>query len=253
MNTEIKSAGRVLDVLEMFSTRCDGFTLSEVARDLDLPKSSTLGLLRTLHQRGYLIREDENDTYRINDLIRRDGFARHGLILRVVPPVMQALARSAGETGLLGMLDTAGQARLLASELAPSDIRFDIEAPRRLPAYASAIGRILMSRLPTPDVEAMLDAAPRAALTPATRVERGAILDAIAAARETGFAIVEDEFCVGGTELAAAIAMPEGQPSMALSLACLSQRYRSDTGRLQALLSAAVTETAEAMARQGRP
>jgi DNA-binding IclR family transcriptional regulator len=60
MSDEIKSAARVLDVLELFSARCDGLTLSEVARGLELPKSSTLGLLRTLHKRGYLVREGDN-------------------------------------------------------------------------------------------------------------------------------------------------------------------------------------------------
>jgi hypothetical protein len=40
MSDEIKSAARVLDMLELFSARCDGLTLSEVARGLELPKAA---------------------------------------------------------------------------------------------------------------------------------------------------------------------------------------------------------------------
>lgn len=251
MSDEIKSAARVLDMLELFSTRCDGLTLSEVARGLELPKSSTLGLLRTLHKRGYLIREDENDSYRLNDMIRRDGFARHGRILRVAPPVMQALAVTAGETVLLGMPDSPGLVRLLSKEASPSDIRYDIELPRKVPAFCTALGRVLLSRLEPAAVEAALDAVPRAALTVYTRIERGAVLDAIDSARETGFSICEDEFAVGGTGVAAVIPFGPGQPLAALGLACISQRYRQDPARLQAQLGGAINQIAEAMAGQG--
>lgn len=251
LSDEIKSAARVLDMLELFSTRCDGLTLSEVARGLELPKSSTLGLLRTLHKRGYLVREDDNDAYRLNDMIRRDGFARHGRILRVAPPVMTALAADAGETVLLGMPDSAGLVRLLAKEASPSDIRYDIELPRKVPAYCTALGRVLLARLEPAAFEAALDAVPRASLTGSTRVDRAAVVDAVEAARETGFAVVEDEFAVGGTGVAAVIPLGPGQPLAALGLACISQRYRQDPVRLQAQLAEAISRIAEAMAGQG--
>ncbi len=251
LSDEIKSAARVLDMLELFSARCDGLTLSEVARGLELPKSSTLGLLRTLHKRGYLVRDDDNDAYRLNDLIRRDGFARHGRILRVAPPVMTTLAGDAGETVLLGMPDTAGMVRLLAKEASPSDIRYDIELPRKVPAYCTALGRVLLSRLDSAALDSALDAVPRAALTKATRIDRAAVEDAVQAARDTGFAVVKDEFTIGGTGVAAVIPLGPGQPLVALELACISQRYQQDPPRFQAHLAGAVSRIAEAMAGQG--
>ncbi|MBT0670952.1 IclR family transcriptional regulator [Novosphingobium profundi] len=251
MNGEIKSAARVLDMLEMFSTRCGGLTLTEVARGLDLPKSSALGLLRTLHNRGYLVREDEDDTYRLNDIVRRDGFARHGRILRVAPPIMKELAFASGETVLLAMPDAPGQVRLIAKEVSPSDIRFDIELPRKVPAYCTALGRIMMTRFDPAALEGALDAAPRAALTPATLVDRSAVLAAVDAARATGFAVVSDEFAIGGTGLAAVIPLGPGQPLAALGLGCITQRYHQDPGRLQALLGEAVNDIAEKMVVYG--
>lgn len=251
MSDEIKSAARVLDMLELFSARCDGLTLSEVARGLELPKSSTLGLLRTLHKRGYLVREDDNDAYRLNDMIRRDGFARHGRILRVAPPVMRSLAQDAGETVLLGMPDAPGMVRLLAKEASPSDIRYDIELPRKVPAYCTALGRVLLARLDDDALEAALDSVPRASLTATTKVDRAAVIDAVTAARETGFSVVADEFAVGGTGVAAVIPLGPGQPLAALGLACISQRYAQDPARLHAQLGSAIAQIADAMVSQG--
>jgi DNA-binding IclR family transcriptional regulator len=78
---------------------------------------------------------------------------------------------------------------------------------------------VLLARLDTAALDAALDCVPRASLTAATRVDRGAVADAVMAARETGFAVVEDEFAVGGTGVAAVIPLGPGQPLAALGLA----------------------------------
>ncbi|MFD2580355.1 helix-turn-helix domain-containing protein [Novosphingobium colocasiae] len=56
-NALIKSGARVLDILELFDESTSSVTVMEVARALDLPQSSTSGLLDCLLQRGYLQRE----------------------------------------------------------------------------------------------------------------------------------------------------------------------------------------------------
>lgn len=247
MNDEIKSAARVLDMLELFATRCDGLTLSEVARGLTLPKSSTLGLLRTLHKRGYLVREGDTDAYRLNDVVRRDGFARHGRILRVAPPIMADLAAETGETVLLGMDDAPGLVRLIAKHSSPSDIRYDIELPRKVPAWCTAIGQVLLSRLEDAALRTALAGVPFDLITPSRQVDRASVTARITATRQDGIAIVEDEMAVGATGIAVLIPMAPGRPVAALELACLTQRYRQNSERLIAALRHAATAIATAM------
>lgn len=50
----VKSAARVLDILELFREAEGDLGLTEVARKLSLPKSSAHGLVNTLVARGYL-------------------------------------------------------------------------------------------------------------------------------------------------------------------------------------------------------
>ena len=54
---KIKSADRVLDIFEMFNEGCNGVSVMDVVRALDLPQSSTSELLSSLVRRGYLTRK----------------------------------------------------------------------------------------------------------------------------------------------------------------------------------------------------
>lgn len=248
MTDEIKSASRVLDMLELFSTRCDGLTLTEVSKGLALPKSSTLGLLRTLHGRGYLVREAD-DVYKLNDIVRRDGFARHGRLLRVGPPVMRALADALGETVILGMPGAPGMVRLIAKEVASREVRFDIDLPRQEPAYCTAMGRILLSVQDDVQTAKALGAVPPRKLTDATLTDEGAIRARIAEARETGVAIVQDELVLGATGVAVMVPLSANQPLAAINVGCVSPRFEANREHIVAALK----ETALALGDSMQP
>src|SRR6266542_4602296 len=51
----VKSADRTLDIFELLAAEPNGLTVAQSSQRLDLPRSSTHGLVRTLHARGYLM------------------------------------------------------------------------------------------------------------------------------------------------------------------------------------------------------
>jgi len=61
---KIKSADRVLEILEMFDGSRDVVTVMDVARSLQYPQSSTSELLGSLVRHGYLSRDRFERTYR---------------------------------------------------------------------------------------------------------------------------------------------------------------------------------------------
>jgi DNA-binding IclR family transcriptional regulator len=252
MNDDIKSAARVLDMLELFSTRCDGLSLTEVARGLNLPKSSALGLLRTLSRRGYLVRDDE-DLYRLNDIVRRDGFARHGRLLRVSPPVMRELADAVGETVILGMTGDRGVVRLIAKEAANRDIRFDIDLPRQVPAYCTAIGRMLLSAKDDGGVRAALSRMTLNQHTDRTVTDIDRLVALVADARAHGVAIVEDEFALGGTGIACLIPLAPDHTHAALNIGCVSARFPAVREKLVGALTEAAARIGAAIGPDRAP
>src|SRR3546814_12959637 len=64
MDNVVKSAARVLEVLEYFSERQSASSAEEVRRTLGYPQSSTSILLRSLASLGYRNSEPLNRTFR---------------------------------------------------------------------------------------------------------------------------------------------------------------------------------------------
>ena len=65
MDSAIKSADRVLDVLELLCRRGNSASHSEIAYTLDIPKSSLSALLKNLVNRNYLEKNLSANTYHL--------------------------------------------------------------------------------------------------------------------------------------------------------------------------------------------
>jgi IclR family acetate operon transcriptional repressor len=98
----VKSASRVLQVFEAFAEAGRTLSLAEIARTLDIPRSSCLALLRTLASSGYLYQVGPNDYYPTRKLfVIAEVIARKDPITRRVLPAMTALRDRTKETVIL--------------------------------------------------------------------------------------------------------------------------------------------------------
>lgn len=186
-----RAALRVLDILMALATRTDGWTLSQIAETLALPKTSVFSLLKALEGGGYVRRA--GGEYRLSDSALKLGSAMGRLVSfpRCARPVLEALATGTGETVMLGVLSAEGHevsyVDIVESE---APLRFTVRVGNRRPLYAAAAGKALLAFLPRPARQAFLadtrfvrftaETSTRAALTrmlPDIR-RRGVVLDA---------------------------------------------------------------------------
>ncbi len=177
MNDSVRSASRVLDLLELLAGAEDGLSLAEACERLGAPKSSTLMLLRTLAGRGYAVR-GEGERYRLNESFRTGGFGWGGQAARLVAvaePVLRELADTIGETAILATLTEKGMVRLLAKAVTHENIRYDIDLGKELPAYCTAIGRVLLAQMPVEARAPFLDRMELVPLTLRSLTDRAAI------------------------------------------------------------------------------
>ena len=247
MTATVRSAARVLDLLEHLAGRTGGAALSETSEALGLPKSSTLMLLRTLLARGYVSR-DPDDRYRLNETFRTHGFGwgghRHARLIALAEPVMERLCETVGETVLLGAAE-AGAVKILAKAVARQNIRYDVDLAIPSPFYCTAMGRVLVAFSPEAQQEAMLTAVPRVKLTPATVTRIEALRTIVAGVRESGVAIVEEEYALGGTGIAAPIFASDGTIAATLDIGCVTPRFLAK----RAAILAALVEAAQHLTR----
>src|SRR5918998_2388455 len=105
--THVKSAERVLDIVELLAGEPRGRTFSELRSALDLPKSSLHELLLILSQRGYLDYDDISRTYTLGIRVWESGqaYLRHHDLVREALPMMENIVGTINETVQLAMLD----------------------------------------------------------------------------------------------------------------------------------------------------
>lgn len=228
MNNTVRSAVRVLDLLEYFAGIEQGVGLTTVSTMFDMPKSSTLALLRTLLARGYLDRDDQN-LYRLNPAFRSSGFGWNGdpalRLIALAKSAMDDLCLEIGETVILGVLLEDGYVNPVSKSVAQEVVRYDVELDQAHPAYCSAMGRAMLAHLPRERRDAILAGAPLEQRTQHTLHTLDAVNARIELVHRDGYAIVEEEFVLDGVGIAMPICDAAGVPIAALDVGCVASRY----------------------------
>jgi len=241
----VKSADRVLDLLELLGCATRPLGLAEVTHELGIPKSSALGLLRTLAARGYVARDEAERYLLAHPFGLEEGDWLGGLPRQVAAlgrPVIETLVARTGETGNLGAMVTGFRVRPLIQVASPREIRYEPRAVE-CPAYCTAMGRVLLAHLPPETVDLCL-ALPLRALTAATRTDPADIRAQIALARRQGYAEIDGEFADGGSGVAAPVFDRTGRAVATVNLASLTERWqRHRLDYIAAVLEAAALLT----------
>jgi IclR family pca regulon transcriptional regulator len=244
MNNEVKSAARVLDLLELFSVEQGPLSVTEVARKLDLPKSSMQGLLTTLAGRGYL--EREGSAYVLPPELRGVGYVG-GLRARLVSraePILVRMARESKESAFIGVLTDSG-IQYLAKALSPQEVRYDASLLEVRPVYCTSIGLAILSHLDADASDRILNRSTLEKITPKTITSRNAINRTLELSRRSGFAEVRDANVLGASGIAAPIFGVKGEVLGALSIGAPTSRYERARNRMADI----VTSEARALSK----
>lgn len=234
MNNEVKSAARVLDILELLSRNPEPIALKDIVPALALPKSSAHALLRTLLVRGYVER-DSGDRYVLSESLRRSpGWigGPEAQLAAVARPIMEQLRDELEETVFLGVRASRGDVKVIAKAVSRAPIRYDSDDPGLRPAYCTGMGRVLLAFWDTESVEAYLARTRLRAYTPKTVTDVRKLRAILAKIRAEGYAILEEEFVRGGSATAAPVQRGDGTVIAALNVGTVSSRYAAARSRI---------------------
>ena len=234
MNNEVKSASRVLDILELLSRNAEPMALKDLVSVLALPKSSTHALLRTLQSRGY-VQRDSGDRYVLNEFLRQlsgwiGGPEAH--LAAVARPVMEKLRDELDETVFLGVRAGRGDVKVIAKAVSRAQIRYDSDDPGLRPAYCTGMGRILLAFWDKKSTETYLTRTHLRAYTPRTVTDPRRLRAILAKAAADGYAVLEEEYVLGGSATAAPVLRGDGTVVAALNVGTVSARYPAAKSRI---------------------
>ncbi len=135
---------RVLDILTLIGKDSSGWRLADLHRELGIPKSTLLPILQTLCEGKYLSL-DSAGLYGAGSALFSLGTAFTGKypILEYVREKLAEMSQKYGETYYFGVLKD-GYVLYLDKVESTSPLRMLISTGRRLPAYATSIGKALL-------------------------------------------------------------------------------------------------------------
>lgn len=148
-SSRIPSAERALAVLRYLGSRARPVAASAIARDLDLPRSTTYHLLAVLAREGFVTRLPEERRFVLGPAAFEiaDPHNRRQGLLGLARPLLVGLVAEVGHNGHLATLD-GREVLYLAEERAPGGDLLVTDVDVRLPAHLTASGRALLAHLP---------------------------------------------------------------------------------------------------------
>lgn len=224
----VRAVERALDVLLCFTAKSD-WGLSEIALQAGLHKSTAHRLLATLEDRGFVIRDDATEKYRLglrilelsSNLSREDPSV-------VLLPDMERLRDELGETVSLYVRDRGERVRIQAVQSTQA-IRRVATVGARLPLSVGASSKVLL---------AFSDEAVRREVMadpswPAS-VDRDKYADQLEEIRRAGYATSFEEREPGAAAVSAPIVDRSGKLVAALAVSGPSNRLTPDVMRRHA-------------------
>jgi DNA-binding IclR family transcriptional regulator len=200
---QVQVLDRALAILQMLSADGPDLSLGEVSTKLGLHKSTVHRLMMVLERHKLVERNSENGRYRLGlKLFELGTRAVSKLDLRGrARPVLERLVLETSETVHLCILDDTEVVYLDKVEPTRS-VRMASSVGRRNPAYCTAVGKAILAWLPEAQVESIVRKHGLKALTANTITSFLELKTELAAIRERGYAVDNEEIeegvrCVG--------------------------------------------------------
>ena len=191
---KVKSAVRTVELLEYLAARHDNpARLREISDALGMPRSSAHALLRTLVAQGWVRSDATGTLYAIGvrALLVGTSYLDSDPYLPLIAPFLDDLRQDLDETFHVARLDGTDVVYLATRESKQYN-RLTSRVGRRLPAYATALGKSLLAERFGLERDAHIPSA-LTPLTAATIVDRAALDDVLEDVRVRGYATDDEE------------------------------------------------------------
>lgn len=248
----VKSADRVLDVLELLVERDAPQSFASISKALEIPKSSLFQLLRNLLARGY-VNQDAGGHYvpgsKIRDLV---GRINGPSLSDIISPFVESACRELNETSAF-YVRSEDQVIVISTASGGQALSYTMRLGDSAPIYVVSAGRAILAAEPLAALDDYLAGLSAEAFTRQTKVNTIDIRKAIEQAAETGFGYSFEEFTPGIIGIARAV-RHGGNVIGAVNFAIPSVRFDQERDRqARRVLQSTVSAIEAALDQQKLP
>ena len=220
---------RTLAILELLGRHRAGLSLTEIARELDLPVNSVFRITGTLHNRGYLQRREDDKrfvlTNKLFDLSRPQ--VREKSLVVCALESLKWLRDASGETTQL-LTSVNHKMTVLEQCISSQPIKVSSTVGLQVPMYSCAPGKAVLAHLPPAELDGFFASVKLKQYTPTTLATRSALEADLTKTRKRGYATDLAEGLEGIHCAAAAVLDEYRYPVAAVTVMAPSFRVKRD-------------------------
>jgi IclR family acetate operon transcriptional repressor len=211
---------RSFAILDVLAESTEDLSLADMEQKLDLHKSTSYRLLRTLERHRFAEKDFGTGKYRLGSKLLELGaraVARFDLVT-IGRPYLEKLSSQSGETAHLGVLCDREVVSIAVAN-GRHALRMSVTVGGKAPVHCSSLGKAILALLPEQEVDMIVRKHGLKAYTRQTITRRADLKAELAQIRTRGFAIDDQELEDGLKCIGAAVQDYSGRVVAALSLA----------------------------------
>ncbi|MFP7478923.1 IclR family transcriptional regulator [Terribacillus saccharophilus] len=194
----VQAVDRALTIVELLKNNPSGIGVTELSHHMDLSKSTVHRLLTSLLTKGYVIKDNMTEQYKLGlKFVEMSAVVLEGIDLRqAAADMLRALADEFNETVHLAIPDQ-GEVVYIDKIDSNETIRMISRIGKRAPLHCTGIGKILLAHMDTEEVEAIIRVRGLRRFTEYTITSESNLMNALAEIKEKGYSLDEQEHELG--------------------------------------------------------
>ena len=234
-------------ILSAVADKTHGMRISEIARELDISKSTVHGIMSALEGQGALIKDPGTKRFSIGYALIELGKKAYSRInfKEIARPFIEQLMITCQESVFLGIKD---RNNVIILDVVESSKAYKISSPvgTIIPLLAGAVGKVFMSELNEKEINDFINTDGLTKFTEKTIVDREKYIEELQSVKERGYAIDDEEYLPGVRAVAAPV---KGNGLYNTSVWVVGFKSSMDDGMLK-LVTDQVVSTAEKISNE---
>lgn len=241
---------RGIRILQMFNAGRRSISPPEIARELELPRTTVYRLVQALERMGLLERLEGGSSFRPGLAILSLGFECLASldISELGRPVLERLSEQTGLASHLVLRDGTDVVVVQKAQ-GKSPFASALQIGTRLPVHATVLGRMSLIDMSTDELDALFDGREMAAFTEQTPRTAAALAAMLALDAKRGYAVSDSFFEQGISTIAAPV---RDQTGLSVGAVNVTLRGAPSSDPAFKALVARVVEAGDALSRSLR-
>ncbi len=222
----LTSLAKSLHVLEVLASAGRPMALTELTSKAEMDRSAVQRITYTLHALGYLRQQPTTRAFSLSGkmLTFSHALLSGDRLREVALPHLEALNKRTGET--VNLMELEGAQIVYVVRLAGAyPVSVDLHVGSRLPAFCSAGGRAILSKLDELTALGIVGSAPRPKMTHRTSTDLPDIKKQLQKANQLGYALNNEESFIDDISVASALINRQGEVLGAINIAVQASRW----------------------------